>query len=198
MIERLLQADQELLLFLNGLHSPFFDKLVWLMTELWFWLPFLVVISWFLWRHYRKKIGLIIAFCALSIVFSDQISGFIKDKATRLRPSHNTEINSKLNLHISENGDIYKGGEYGFVSSHAANSFALAVMLIFFFKPINKRVRWLFVLCAVIFSYTRIYLGVHYPGDIICGALLGICCGLITVWLYNLAQKSINFSETNK
>ena len=191
MFERLLQIDQELLLFLNGLHSPFFDKLVWLMTELWFWIPVLAIISWFLWKHYRKKIGLILAFCALSIVFSDQISGFIKDKAARLRPSHNTEISSQVHLHVYEDGDVYKGGKYGFVSAHAANSFALAVLLIYFFKPLNKRTRWLFVLCAAIFSYTRIYLGVHYPGDIICGALLGICCGLFTLWLYRLAQKNI-------
>ena len=190
MIEKLLQADQELLLYLNGLHSPFFDILIWYVTKLWFWIPVLAIISWFLYKHYKKKIWLILAFCALSIVFSDQISGFIKDKVERYRPSHNTEINSQLHLHISKKGDVYKGGKYGFVSSHAANSFALAILLMFFFKPINKHTRWLFIICAAIFSYTRIYLGVHYPGDIICGALLGICCGLFTLWLYSVHEKT--------
>ena len=196
MIETLLDLDKELLLFLNGLHSPFFDVLVWWITKLWVWIPVFVLVSWFLWRYYRKKVGLVIAFCLLSIVFSDQISGFIKNKVERLRPSHNMEISDRVHLHVSEGGNVYKGGKYGFVSAHAANSFALAVLLIYFFKPICKRARWIFVLCAVMFSYTRIYLGVHYFGDIICGALLGVCCGLFAVWLYKLSQKNFNSSIT--
>ncbi len=195
MFERLLEKDQELLIFLNGLHNPFFDVLMYWMTTVWFWLPFLAVVLWFMWKHYKKKMGLILAFFALSIVFSDQTSGFIKDKVARLRPSQNTEINEQLHLHVFKNGDVYTGGKYGFVSSHAANSFSLALLFMYFFKPINKPVRWLFMLWAILFSYTRIYLGVHYPGDIICGALVGLCCGFFTLWLYHLAEKNIAFEK---
>ena len=189
MIENLLQADQELLIFLNGFHSPFFDVLMWQMTKLLFWLPVLGLVSWFLWRHYRKKIVLILIFCVLSIALSDQTSGFIKKKTERLRPSHNTEISHRLHLHVFENGDVYKGGKYGFVSAHAANSFSLTLLLIYFFKPINKRLRWLFLLCPLIFSYTRIYLGVHYPTDILFGALLGLCCGGFMIGGYKIVEK---------
>ena len=184
MIETILQADREILMFLNGIHSPFFDVLMWQMTKFWFWLPILAVISWFLWKHYRKKIVLILITCVLSIVLSDQISVLIKNQTARLRPSHNTEINSRLHLHVSDNGDVYAGGKYGFVSSHAANSFSLVVLLIYFFRPINKRLRWLFLLCPVVFAYTRLYLGVHYPTDIVCGAVLGVCCGAFVIFMY--------------
>jgi undecaprenyl-diphosphatase len=195
MLEQLLQIDKKLLVFLNGNHNPFFDVLMWWMTKIWFWLPVLLLVLWFMWKHYKKKMGLILAFLALSIVFSDQLSGVIKDNVARLRTTHNTEINHKLHLHVFKNGDVYKGGEYGFVSAHAANSFALTLLLIYFFKPINKRMRWLFILFPLIFSYTRIYLGVHYPLDIAGGALVGLCCGLFTLWLYRLAEKNINLSS---
>ena len=200
MLEELLQADQKLLLFLNELHSPFFDVLICWLTHVWFWLPVLALLLWFMWKHYKKKMILIVAFSALSIVFSDQISGIIKNKTARLRPTHNTEINPKLHLHthtkycsLTKYGETYTGGEYGFVSSHAANSFALTLLLIYFFKPINRRVRWLFILFPLIFSYTRIYLGVHYVSDIIGGALVGICCGLFTIGLYYVVVKRIIF-----
>ena len=184
MLEKTLQIDQELLIFLNGLHSPFFDVLMWWMTAIWFWLPILAVVLWFMWKHYKKKMILIFAFFALSILISDQSSVLIKNKVKRLRPTHNTEIGHQLHLHVSKNGNVYEGGLYGFVSSHAANSFSLAVLFIYFFRPISRHLRWLFILFPLIFSYTRIYLGVHYPTDILCGALLGICCGFVMLWVY--------------
>ncbi|MDR1181059.1 MAG: phosphatase PAP2 family protein [Bacteroidales bacterium] len=191
MLERLLEADQALLLLLNGWHRPFLDMLMYWMTTIWFWTPILLLVLWFMWKYYKKRMGLVLAFLALSIVFSDQLSGFIKDKAERFRPSHNTEINHQLHLHVSKDGEVYKGGSYGFVSSHAANSFSLALLLFYFFKPVHKNIRWLFFLWAILFSFTRIYLGVHYPGDVICGALVGLGCGSFTLWLYSLARKNI-------
>ena len=195
MLEKLLQADKELILFLNGLHSPFFDVLVWWITTIWFWLPVLALVLWFMWKHYKKKLGLIGAFLALSLVFSDQLSGIIKEKAARFRPTHNTEINHQLHLHAFKNGEFYTGGNYGFVSAHAANSTALTFLLIYFFKPINRRARWLFLLFPLIFSYSRIYLGVHYPLDIVGGIFVGLLCGLFTLWLYQLSEKNIRVNE---
>jgi undecaprenyl-diphosphatase len=189
MLEKILQIDQELLIFLNGLHSPFFDVLMWWMTGILFWLPILVIILCFMWRYYKKKMILILAFFALSILLSDQVSVFIKNKTVRLRPTHNTEISHKPHLHVYKNGDVYKGGKYGFVSSHAANSFSLTLLFIYFFKPVNKRLRWLFILYPLIFSYTRIYFGVHYPLDIICGFVVGICCGFFMLLAYHLFGK---------
>jgi len=195
MFEKLVQADQDLLLFLNGLHSPFFDALMWLMTSFWFWSPVLAVLLWLLWKHYKKKLILIIASFAVSITLSDQISVLIKNNVERSRPSHNVEICDRLHLHQYENGEVYKGGEYGFVSSHAANSFGVMVLLLYFFKPIKRRLWWIFPTWAVLFCYTRIYLGVHYPLDIVCGALVGVCCGLLVMWLYRFVVKRAKIFE---
>jgi len=186
MLEKILQIDQDLLIFLNGLHNPFFDVLMWWMTTVWFWLPLLALVLWFMWKQYKKKMIPVLMFFVLSILLSDPVSVFIKNKVERSRPAHNTEISHQLHLHVFKNGDVYKGGQYGFVSSHAANSFALSLLFFYFFKPINKRIRWLFMLFPFIFSYTRIYFGVHYPLDIIGGAFVGLCCGLLTLLLYRV------------
>lgn len=199
MLDRLIKIDQELLIFLNGFHNSFFDVLMYWMTSMWFWFPLLAVIIWMMWKYYHKKFWLILAFFALSIVFSDQSSNLIKHKVERYRPSNEKSgISEQLHLHINKDGNVYRGGQYGFVSSHAANSFSLIVLFMYFFTPINRKVKWLFPLWGILFSYTRIYLGVHYPGDILCGALLGLCCGFFTLWLYTLAEKNIKFHEEKK
>ena len=187
MLEKLIQADQELLLFLNGLHAPFLDVLLYWMTHFWFWLPLLAILLWMLWQHYRKRLVLILLTFAVSITLSDQLSVMIKNKVQRPRPSHNLEICDDLHLHQYKNGTVYKGGKYGFVSSHAANSFGVMVLFLYFFKPVRRKLWWIFPLWAMLFSYTRIYFGVHYPLDILCGAAVGACCGLLALCLYRLA-----------
>ena len=192
MLEKLLWADQELLIFLNGLHNPFFDVLMYGMTHFWFWLPVLVVLLWLLWKHYKKQLILIFVFFAVSVTISDQISVFIKNKVQRPRPSHNMEISDQLHLFQYKNGDVYRGGKYGFVSSHAANSFGVMILFLYFFKPVKRRLLWIFPAWAILFCYTRIYLGVHYPLDIVCGALVGVCSGLFVLWLYRIIYNKIN------
>ena len=132
----------------------------------------------------------------LFVTLADQISTSIfKDGFKRLRPSHTEEIRELIHLYTKKNGEVYYGGLYGFVSSHAANSFALASFLSKLFK-----VRW-FGYCiygwAFIVSYSRIYLGVHYPGDILGGALLGILIGLAVYRIYSLSLNYIDKRFSN-
>lgn len=196
-MEYLELLDREILLTINSLHNPFLDKLLYAMTSILFWIPFIALAMWILWKYYQKKILLIIAFFALSLVFTDQSSGFIKDTVQRYRPSHNLEIQDKVHLHQNADGSVYRGGKYGFVSSHAANSFGWVVLFIYFFYPITKKWLFLFPLCSIIFCYTRIYLAVHYPSDVLCGAILGILCGIFCLYLYKTSIRRIEEQSTN-
>lgn len=167
MIENLNAIDQDLLLAINGLHCPYFDTFMWLMSRAW---AYVLVALCFLYLSYRqgwKQMLLILVALALTIALADQISsGVIKPLVQRLRPTHNEEIGSLLHILNS-----YRGGLYGFVSSHAANSFGAAVLLALLFR--NRGLTTALIVWASIVSYSRMYMGVHYPGDIICGAAVG-------------------------
>ncbi len=191
-MEQIELLDRHILQQINSWHTPFLDVLMYWMTQVWFWLPMVAIVLLILWRHYGKKqMALILAFFALSVVMTDQSARFIKNKVQRYRPSHNLELQDEVHLHQNKDGSVYRGGQYGFVSSHAANSFGLVVLLMYFFAPIGKKYIWLFPLWAVVFCYTRMYLAVHYPLDILCGAALGIVCGLLALFLYKLSLQQI-------
>ena len=188
-------TDIQILLFINGLHTPFLDILVYWMTKFWFWIPFFVWVLYMIIKKYKSKTWVILLFCGLSILFTDRSSVFIKNKVQRLRPSHQVAFNDYLHLHTTNNGKVYRGGLYSFASSHAANSFGIAVLLIYFFAPITKHRWWIFPCWAIIFSLTRIYLGVHFPSDILAGATLGIICGLFSLLLHYLSVRFILYRK---
>ncbi len=192
MFEQIEFWDRVLLQAINSTHTPFLDTLMWIMTKLYIWIPLFAWVIYKLWNYYQKQTFLILAFLALSVVFSDQSSVFIKNRVQRYRPTHNLEIQDKLHLHQNKDGEVYRGGMYGFVSSHAANSWGLVILLLYFFRPIGKKYLWIFPAWAIVFCYTRMYLAAHYPLDILCGAILGIACGGLALWLYTLAKKQIN------
>jgi undecaprenyl-diphosphatase len=124
---------------------------------------------------------LTVIFIVLAITLADQISvKCFKFVFERLRPSHNPEIKNQVNI---LNG--YRGGQFGFVSSHAANTFALAAFTTRLFR--NRYFAWFIFIWAAVVSYSRIYLGVHYPLDILGGAILGMILGYLVFYLYKLA-----------
>jgi undecaprenyl-diphosphatase len=181
--------DKQLFLFLNGLHCSFMDAVMWQISQNKFiWVPLYLVIIWYIIRERKgKAVIATILFLALMILLSDQFSGIIKNAVLRYRPSHNPEFSDII--HILRN---YKGGDYGFVSSHAANSFATALFVTLFFKK-----RWVGItifLWAIIISYSRIYLGVHYPFDVLGGAIVGAFSGLLIYfaerWVYSKYLRS--------
>ncbi|MCD4745710.1 MAG: phosphatase PAP2 family protein [Bacteroidales bacterium] len=186
MLEILNSFDTDLFLFLNGKHNSFLDFIMYWASDKLIWLPFYIFLLYLLIRNYKKQTFLILIFIAVLIFFSDQISVFLKEYVQRLRPTHEPLISNSV--HIVKD---YIGGKYGFVSSHASNSFALAIFLIFF---IHKKYRFFTVsilFWAILISYSRIYLGVHYPGDVFCGAILGSALGIIFAFSYSLIQKKL-------
>jgi undecaprenyl-diphosphatase len=172
MWDNLKALDETLFLFLNARHSPLFDYLMWLFSDKLFWLPLYVWFLWILYRHFPKHYWTILVSVTLMIVVSDQFCNLVKDSTLRLRPSQEPHLQAMV--HIVNN---YRGGTYGFYSSHASNSFALAFFLIILASRKHVYVIPISLLYALLTSYSRIYLGVHYPGDILAGAIMGILIG---------------------
>jgi len=182
MIEALESLDLELFLFLNGLHHVALDPLMLWISEKYVWIPFyLLLLGLIVRKHDLKSLVIIIPALIMLITLSDQISVQIfKNGFERYRPCYNEDIQNLIHLL----GDC--GGRFGFISSHATNSFALAIFLILVMK--SRSFMLVMFVWAAIVSYSRIYLGVHYPADIAVGALVGGIIGM-TIWL---VVKQIN------
>jgi undecaprenyl-diphosphatase len=158
---------------------------MWWISEQLVWLPlYLIITGWLIYR-FKWKVILILALVALLITLSDQGSVHLfKEVFKRPRPCHDPEISEMV--HLVKN---HCGGDYGFISSHAANTFAMATFTLLI---IRKRFYTIFIiLWATLVSYSRIYLGVHYPGDVLGGAVLGFLLGFLIYRLYLLAEKKI-------
>ena len=187
MIEFLLNLDRELLLLFNGWHNAWLDLIMVTLTNGLNWSPFFLLIIGMMSYKFRWQTIIILVFIGIVILLTDRISaGLIKPWVGRLRPSHEPDLEGLLHL---VNG--YRGGKYSFVSSHAANAFGVATFL---WLILRKQVKWIWIMFvwAVIFSYTRIYLGVHYPFDILGGGVLGAIIGLLVYKLGRGVPKKLN------
>lgn len=185
MIETLDALDRSLFLWFNALHHPWADSLMWVVSGTKTWIPLYLVVLFFIIRQQRWYGLLTLVFAVLVIVAADQASvKLFKDVFERLRPTHQPAIADLV--HTVNN---YRGGRYGFVSSHAANTFGFATFTLLFFRL--RHYTLAILLWASLVSYSRIYLGVHYPGDILGGALLGAVLGWLMYTLNGLAHKKI-------
>jgi undecaprenyl-diphosphatase len=184
MIEYLEAIDGKLFAFLNSRHSEFFDRVMFFTSGIPQWIPLYLLVLGLIIYRYRRKSLLIILALALLITLSDQISVQIKMAVDRLRPCQDPDIRDWVHLVKG-----HCGGMFGFVSNHAANSFAFAVFTSLLLK---NRVYMIFILLwALVVSYSRIYLGVHYPGDVLCGAMLGVMLAFLVYWLYRFGDRKI-------
>lgn len=180
--------DARLLLIVNGAHSPFFDSVMWCISGVWIWVPFYAVLAYLLFRRMSwKRASICLVTIGLIILAADQTCAtLIRPEIGRLRPAN---LNNPLSsfVHVV-NG--YRGGRYGFPSCHAANTFALAV-----FMSLVIRHKWFTVMMfswAFVVSYSRMYLGVHYFGDLFCGATIGSLFAVLFYYLQNYLFKRLN------
>lgn len=189
-IENIKQLDTELFLFLNSKHNSFFDYVMYWASNKLIWIPLYAFFLFLVFKHFGKRVVLVALMAGIAIILSDQISTqLFKNLFMRYRPCHNLLIQSQVYV----NGNC--GGQYGFISSHAANTFALATFLFLLFKTKLKYFGLFVFSWAIVVSYSRIYNGVHYPADIAVGALLGILLGVITMKFYKLTEFKIYKNE---
>lgn len=188
MIETLNQLDHSLMLWMNYDGGACLDTFWYFLSNKYTWVPLYLALLGYMgydasrrggWRQFLVLIGI----TALIILLADQLaSGLIKPWVQRPRPSHQEGIMEQLHY---VNG--YLGGAYGFVSSHAANTVALAYWVSHLYP--RRSVILGMTLFVVLNCYSRIYLGVHYPGDILCGALIGLLAGVVGVKVYDKIMK---------
>ncbi len=177
-IDTLKNIDNAILLWINSRHSDTLDTLMWNASGRYTWIPLYLVLAYFIIQKYGKRSWLPIVCTIIAVVLADQASNHLfKNIIMRYRPSHNLTLQGQLHY---VNG--YIGGLYGFASSHASNTTAFAVFIILLFRKwlvTISLICWVLLVC-----YSRMYLGVHYPSDILGGMLIGIITGGGMFWIY--------------
>lgn len=196
MIKFLEHIDVNLLFWINGNHNYWLDTFMWYASNKFILIPVYLFTLYLLTKVFsRNDLIWALLFITIAITFTDVISTQVfKEGIQRYRPSHNLEIGPKLHLYEETPDVFYRGGQYGFFSSHAANYFAF---LAFVFPFLKRKYRsWTIVLLALglIVCYSRIYLGVHYPSDIAVGILFGIFSG----WIFQVIFKHLIHPKIKK
>ena len=169
----LVDLDKTLFKFINGLNTPLLDELFWLFSAKLFWLPLYLFLAYLLYQRFRNHFFYLVIGMVITIFLSDQISVYIKNSVMRLRPTHDPSLEGLV--HTVNN---YQGALYGFISSHAANAFA-TLTFIWAFTRRQAWLRYVLMVYVALTCYSRIYLGVHFPLDVLGGIILGWIIGFL-------------------
>lgn len=180
MIDQIVHIDQEIFLAINqGLSNPIFDWLLPILRNPYTWAPLYLFLVIFFIKTYGKTGILIVVMTLATFGASDAVSShLIKKSIKRVRPCNDIVFKQEVNIRVR------CGSGFSFTSSHATNHFALAFFWIVLFRRKWKHAMWLCITWATLISISQIYVGVHYPFDILCGAILGILIGLATGYIF--------------
>ncbi|PCJ80033.1 MAG: hypothetical protein COA49_09740 [Bacteroidetes bacterium] len=203
MIDWLSKIDEAIFLAINGAW-PSGDTLMWWVSNPLTWIPLYVLIIASIWKVFKSSRSRILIFSGLVITvgLADVISArVLKPTAARIRPSHRVDLVDEVSLYSQSDGTKYRGGEFGFVSSHAANHMAVAVFVggLFIGTTGSAGVFWFWglVIWALVIGYSRVHLGVHFPGDVVFGWLLGGIIGAVVLKIVRHRIGNIPYNSTN-
>ena len=194
--DRILDADRSAFLAINGAHNPALDTLMWSVSEPILWVPlYLLFLGLIKVRWGWRGLWWSLAAVAVLLLFTDTGSVVLfKNTVQRLRPSHAADLQGMVHALAGHDGKPYLGGAFGFVSNHAANHFGIAA---FMAGILQRRPVWavfLLMTWALLIGYSRVYLGVHYPGDVIVGGLYGGLCGVsafrLFLWMHQRSSAT--------
>lgn len=181
-MEQLIEFDKELFLLLNNLGNPVWDDFWNILTNKWSSIPLYAVLIYLLYKSLGLKGAIIsIILVAGMITITDQLANVFKDAFQRPRPCRQEGV-MEFARFIAE-----RCGRYGYFSAHAASSAALAIYMGLMLKPFYSKIFPILIIWAAMVAYSRIYVGVHYPGDILTGMLLGVIVG----WIFYKIQQSL-------
>ncbi len=193
MIENLESIDRWIVLTVNGWNTPWLDEVMWFISGRLTWVPLYLILLYLGFKklpfiHFLTYVGCVVLAVALADIISVEV---FKETILRYRPSHHFELKDKLHLYRLDEGKFYRGGQYGFVSSHAANFFAVAISAGLVLSKYYKNSLKILLIIAVIVSFSRLYLGVHYLTDLLVGGLVGASVGyLVYRFLFLILTKS--------
>ena len=186
MLEFLNGIDTKALIWIHqNLHNAFLDDVLVVLRNKIIWLPLYIFLIAFIVLNYGKRGWLWVLFFVFAAALADSVSSkVLKPQVQRIRPCHTEGVAEELHVLIS------CGGQYGFVSSHATNHFALAAFFFFTLGQTFRKLKWLVMLWAACISFAQVYVGVHYPLDVISGGILGVLFGWGIAWYYNMRMKA--------
>ena len=188
--------DKNLFQIINSHNSPFWDKVMWVITSAQFGVVFFLILSLLTIYLYRKKSWKILLFIAVVTLSADAIGArVLKPSLRRLRPSHDPEYHGDYQVHLlqKKDGNYYYGGKYSCPSNHAINYLTSSILFFFFLSPKLRR-RWLLAIfvfgITLLTCFSRIYVGVHYPFDIFCGWLIAAFLAGMAIWVVKIFHST--------
>ncbi len=191
-MQQLQELENELILFINYDGSYNVDRFWWMFSSKFTWIAtVLTIVAYFAWKakKWREVLLILTAFVIMGLLTDWVSSNVFKPIFARLRPSHNPDIIDSLYLYVDSAGHLYHGGAYGFFSAHAANSFGAITMLGLIFRR-----KWVIIagaIWALAFCYSRLYLGVHYVGDVLVGMIWGCLVGALVYHGYARVHRRL-------
>ncbi|RXJ50704.1 phosphatase PAP2 family protein [Gelidibacter gilvus] len=193
MIDQILQLDTDVFIFLNSLGTKSWDPFWLAYTSKFNWIPLYALLLYLISRQMRLKAVLItLLVVALMILVTDQVTNLFKNGLHRLRPCHLAELVDSMRLVKS-----HCGGQYGFFSGHASNTMAAAIFMGLTLKKQFKYLIYVLIFWAFLMGYSRIYIGVHYPLDVLLGMLFGLLTGIVFYKLniYAIHKFNANYKD---